>query len=306
MWRYKKLTALFLLFSAIYLAQSVLIKPDQTALDKYHISASQAVALGLTVAIPYIVIWFIALLGYLRLRSYAESIADSQDGAAFTIISCGVGLLALWLPISAIIGGFSTHYYAVHPSATATMVILNNYLNLALLFPGFLITYCGTRKLLAVINKSRPALPQKVMLLFICFAVLYTFLVLHDPARLAPTHAVTTAAYYLPDWLIVTTLVIPRLVMWFLGIQAVYNMYWYRQKVKGSIYKQALDHVAQGVGGVVLSTIVLYCVQSLSSPLNQLNLALLLLVVYLLLIIVSIGYLLIAQGAKKLQRLEEL
>lgn len=305
-WKYKKITGLFVLFSAIYLIQAVFTEPDQAALDKYNISAAQAVLLGLTIAIPYVVIWFFALLGYVRLRFYTESIRHSEDGEAFTMISRGVAWLALWLPVSAVAGGLVSRHYTAHPEAAPLMVMLNNYLNLALLFPAFLLTYLGATKLLGVVKRLHAALPPWLFLVFIAFAALYTFLVLHDPARQVPTDGVTVAAYYLPDWLIVTSFVIPRLIMWFLGIQAVYYVYLYSRKIKGSIYRQALSHLAQGIGGVVLATIVLRGVQSLSSPLSQANLAVLLIIIYLLLIVLSVGYVLIAKGARNLQRLEDL
>ncbi|HYH36226.1 MAG TPA: hypothetical protein VD706_01870, partial [Candidatus Saccharimonadales bacterium] len=66
MLKYKWLSGLFITFSLVYVAQTALIRPDQATLDKYHLSAAQAVVLGLTVALPYLVIWFIALVGYLR------------------------------------------------------------------------------------------------------------------------------------------------------------------------------------------------------------------------------------------------
>lgn len=304
--RYKKVTALLVAFSAIYLVQAVWTQPDKATLIKYHITAGQEVALVLTIAIPYIVIWVIAVVGYLRVRSYAESIGDSKDGLAFAGIARGLAWLAFWLPVSAVLASFTTDFYTAHPASTVAMIRLTDYLNLLILLPAFLITYTGTRKLLPLIKKSTISLPLRLMVAYICFAVLYTFLVFHDPARQLPTKSTTVAAYYLPDWLIVTTFVIPRLIMWFMGVQAVYTMYLYRHKVKGTLYKSALNNLARGVGGMVVGSIVLRCAQSLSSPLSGLGLAWLLLIIYALLVILSIGYVLIAKGAGSLQQLEEL
>ncbi len=305
MFKYKWLSVLFVAFSAIYLAQAVLIAPDKAVLTKYHITAGQGVALTLSVAIPYLLIWATALIGYLRLRDYTAAINDSPDGTAFTVISRGMLLLTLWLPLSALLSGLVAHYYHLHPSSTANLVRLNNYANLIILLPAFLLANQGARKLLSLVKRPSYQIPQRITLLFIGFAALYTFLTLNDSARQGPTHTVTVASYYLPDWATVLTIVIPRLVMWFLGIQAVYFIYVYTQKVKGSLYKAALRNVTRGLAGVVIATIMLRCFQSLSSQLAHLGLGLILLIVYVLLLVIGSGYVLIAKGAKKLRRLEE-
>jgi hypothetical protein len=303
---YKKLTGLFIVFSIAYLLLSILLPLDKASLAKYHLTSGSAAALTFTVTIPYLVIWFIALVGYLRLKAYTEAIGDGKDGEAFAMISKGILCLSLWLPVSALIGSATTGYFHANHSSTPLMINLNNYANLIILFPAFLLVNLGSKKLLTIIRKPEAALPQTIMMVFIGFSALYVFLVLRDPARQFPTHSVSTASYYLPDWLIVTTIIIPRLITWFLGVQAIHNIYLYRNKIKGLIYKDALKSLANGIGGVVLTVVVLRCFQSLSSQLNQLSLSLILLIVYLLLILISIGYILIAKGAKSLQKIEEI
>lgn len=304
--KYKMLSALFVTFSLIYLLHGILIPPDKAILEKYDVSAGQMVGLLLTITIPYVVIWFVALVGYLRFRHYTQSIKGSKDGAAFTIICKGLLLFTLWLPLSALTGTLTDHYADLHPSATANMVRLDNYVNLLLLLPAFLLVNQGAKKLLAIIRQSANLFPQKGVILFIIFASLYVFLVLQDPARQLPTESVKTAAYYTPDWVTLTTMIIPRLIMWFLGAQTVYYIYSYAKRVKGSLYKDALNTLGRGLGAVVVAVIALRCFQSLSTQVAYLNLGLLLLVVYALLGIIASGYILILKGAKKLQRIEEL
>lgn len=303
--KYKWLTLLFATLAVVYLVQGVLVTPDQEVLAKYHISSTQAIGLALTIAVPYLTIWFIALGGYLRFKDYTRAIAGSHDGAAWTTISRGILLLSLWLPVSAVLTSLVTNYYHHHPAATAGLVRLDNYANLLLLLPAFWLINRGAQQLLVLVKRPLYRLPQAVLLSFIAFAALYVFLTLQDPARQLPTSDVEVASYYLPDWAIVTTIIIPRLIMWFLGIQAIYYIYLYAQKIKGSLYRQALRNLARGLAWVVLMIIVLRCFQSLSAPLARLNLSLLLLLIYVLLALVSVGYVLIAKGARKLHRLEE-
>lgn len=304
--RHKKTTAVFILLAGLYIAQSLLVAPDQEILDKYHITAAQADALSLTIALPYVIIWFIALIGYLRLRSYALSIKGTKDGEAFRKIGIGILLLTIWLPLSTLVSSFASQIYHDHPTFTDDLVRLVNYANVLILFPAFLIINQGSRKLLALTRTTIQSPSQRVTLVFIALSALYVFLTLQDPARSVATASVMTASYYQPDWLIITTLVIPRLLMWFLGIQAVYNIYLYSKKVKGAIYKSSLRNLAMGIGGVVLISILLRCLQSLSSQIGNFSLGLLLLIIYFLLIIISAGYILISRGANSLQQIEEL
>ncbi len=299
------LSSLYVLFIAVYLFQILALPADKATLKKYHLGTTQVRVLALTVAIPYIIIWLVALVGYLRLKAYTGLIKKDKDGAAFQKISQGIFWLTLWLPLSTIIANFFSQFYGSHHGVTANLIRLNNYLFLILLFVGFLLVNRGTNKLLVLVKKPAWLAKQSVVIVYIIFAALYILLTLHDSARALPTKTVAVASYYEPDWLIVVSLVIPRLIYWFLGVQAVQNIYTYRQKVRGKLYKQALNYLTIGLAGVLVMTISLRCLQSLAAPLAQLSLGLLLGLVYALLILIAISYVFIAKGAKQLQQLEE-
>ncbi len=293
----KFIPLVFIALTLVYPAQSIFIRPDVAVLHKYHITQGKAIFLTLA----------IALFGYLRLAGYTALIRDSKDGKAFVAISNGILALTLWLPINTILTGIARYVNNTHPSATAITVQTTNYINLVLLFTGFLMINNGAQKLLKVIKARNYSYRQiAANSIFIISLVLYIYLVLNDPARQLPNVDVHLATYYLPDWLIISTLVIPRLIMWFLGIQAVQALLDYSRKVKGSIYRSALSSLASGLAFVVISSIALRYFQSLSASLNKLSLNVLLLVVYMLLILISTGYILIAKGSKKLKLIEEL
>jgi hypothetical protein len=304
--RYKKLTSLFAIISLLYVIQAVFTQPDQATLDKYHVSAGQLQIMILTIAIPLLIIWFISLVGYLRFRAYTTAIGKSKDGAAFSRISTGILWFTLWLPVTSLIDGVLTHYYHVHPSATANVVRLINYFNILILLPAFILINQGAMKLLPLVKRPATTMSQGAVLLFIALSALYVFLTLHDPARSVATKGAPTAAYYLTDSLIVTTIIIPRLIMWFLGLQAVYFIYLYRLKVKGAIYRQSLTQLAAGLAGIIVTIIALRCFESLSPQLNELSLAGLLLIIYALLSLLAVAYILLAKGARQLLRIEEL
>lgn len=307
LFKYKKIAVLFGIFSLIYIFQTVILPADKAILIRYHLSRAQAAMLLATVALPYIFIWFMALIGYLRLHDYATAIRKSKDGNAFATIARGVFGITIWLPLSAIVSSATSRFYAQHPDATATMVRLNNYLTLLILFIAFVIIFQGTRRLLIMVKQPSFTMLQVLgIVLFTIMMVLYIVATLHDPARRVPTAKVPVASYYLPDWVTYLTIIVPRIVMWTLGLIAVQYIYMYRRAVKGVIYRDALQYVASGFALVILISVILRYIESLPAEFNSLALGPVLLLIYVLLAIMGSGYALIAKGARQLQRIEEL
>lgn len=304
--RYKRLTIAFAIMALVYLLQSLLATPDPSILHKYQISATQLHLVGLAVAAPYIVIWGIAAAGYLWLHRYAQSLKGTSDGDAFAVISRGVFWLLIWMPVASVAGGLVNDLGREYPHSVELWTILLNYFNLLLLLPGFIYAYIGSRRLLGTLRKRLDIYSLWLTLAFIAFAVLYTFLTLSDDARQTPHGDMTSATYYLDDIWIVLTVIIPRLISWFLGVQAVRNILLFRRVVKGNIYKAALNDLAYGIGGVLVFVVILRCIQSFAAVLAGRSLGFLLLLVYVLLAMIAASFVYVARGARRLRRIEEL
>jgi hypothetical protein len=238
--RYKLLTASFVLMAVVYIIEAFAAPVPAATLHKYHISVTQVHELLAAITLPYLAIWGVALVGYLRLRSYTESLGTSKDGRAFRLITKGVFWFTVWLPLSALLSAWGDYAIRNHTGSTAAIIRMEVYANILLLIPAFVYVFEGSKKLVRVAKSRLVQLPEWLTLSYIAFAALYTYLTLTDSARRVAPDATTYASYYLPDWLIITTVIIPRLILWFLGIQAVYNIVTYRQKVGGIIYRRAL------------------------------------------------------------------
>jgi uncharacterized membrane protein len=300
------ISAVFLALAVAYVFETLTSTVSPATEAKYHASASQIHHLGLAIALPYIVIWVVGLIGYLWLRSYTSYLGESKDAAGFRIITRAVLLFTFWLPFSTLAANLASSYYAIHPDSTALLVRLVNYLNIIILLPAFWWVYQGANRLLSSAKITSTGLSIRQTICYIVFAAIYVFLTFHDPARQNSTDDVLKATYYLNDWWLLFTLVIPRLIMWYIGFAAAASIILYRQKVKGSLYKEALRWVAFGLTGIVISTIVLRTIQSLSTQLSKLSLLVLFLVIYVLLALIATGYVLLAKGASRLQKIEEL
>lgn len=302
----KIVVTVFSAFILTYLAQSLLYAPSAKSLEKYQVSSGQLKIVALAVAVPYIVIWIISVLGYRNLWRYNTRIAGDKDGNSFKWLTLGVLLLAFWLPVSAVFNNFTTRYAATHIDAADLMVQLNNYSNLVILFIAYTFLFIGARQLAALTKKPIKFMPRTVLFVYALFAAWYIWLVLHDAARSIAVREVEAATYYQSDPVIILTIIIPRLAMWLIGLAAVYKIYQYKKQVKGTLYKEALTKLAVGLGWIVVTTIILRLFQTVPIRLSHLNLGAIVLVVYLLLLLLAIGYILLGQGAKRLERLEEI
>jgi sulfite exporter TauE/SafE len=96
----------------------------------------------------------------------------------------------------------------------------------------------------------------------------------------------------------------PYIYTWFIGLLAAYEIYLYAFKTPGIIYRRALKLLALGLGWTIAVSVLSQYITTLTKV-RLLKINALLILVYSLLILLAVGYLLVAWGAKKLQRIEE-
>jgi hypothetical protein len=215
-------------------------------------------------------------------------------------------LLAFSLPLNAIAGTLRNYINVNHQGLTPTTTIMYNYFSLLVTLAGVWLVARGARKLAGTLEKKPYTLNQTFLAsAYTAFCIFYTYVTLTDPTRRVGGGLSGTAAYYLPDFLVFSTIVIPYIILWYLGFRAAYHIELYRKNAPGVLYRKALGYLAAGIAFVVISLMVLRLTTSLSSFLSDLSLQYLLAFVYFLLIVIGLGYGLIAAGAKRLKKIEE-
>ena len=301
-----KLLVTFFIFSITYIGLTFGISPDAAAQAKYNLDNTEIQILRLTLVLPIILIWALAFYGYAKFRDYALTVKDSKEGEGWLNLVRGLLGLALWLPLTSIIGSIGSYIYHKNPGLTETVIITMNYINLIIVLAAFVFLYKGARRLVGSVKTPAPAtLAAESMVLLAALSGLFAYLTLSSPNKTVPVDEVTPAAYYLPDWLLVTTIVIPYIIVFYLGFKVVQHIHSYRKKVQGSIYKEALRYLGAGIGVAVISLMSLRYLTSVTSVFNDSALRTVLLLLYLLIFLIAAGYILIALGAKRLQKLEE-
>jgi hypothetical protein len=109
----------------------------------------------------------------------------------------------------------------------------------------------------------------------------------------------------MPVWLAVLTVIIPYLYAWFVGIMSAYEITLHAKGVKGLLYRKALMNIVTGLLAVVLSFIaVQYLNNAWQMPAHVIFTGHLV-VSTIFRIIGGAGYILMAIGANRLKRIEE-
>jgi hypothetical protein len=252
-----------------------------------------------TLILPFAIIWFSAFYAYDKLEQYAHKLNQAREGKAFKKIADGVRILAWGLVIPLLISLILMAISAHDTGFRTAQIIIGNYLMLLVPLIGFTYISSGTRTL-NVLVKTRPGVIGTRLLIFayIVVGVLFSHFVIHNSnGAINP--------YRLSLWLLIFTIIIPYLYAWLLGLLSSYELWLYAQKTQGLIYKQVLGQVA---GGLVITIIGSICWQYLSSSFeakSKASFSFVFIIFYLLLLLQAIGYGLMAFGARRLKRIEE-
>jgi len=144
---------------------------------------------------------------------------------------------------------------------------------------------------------------QVVIALLTIGGVVYCFLVLRSFNLNSMSD--TQNHYHMPVWLAVLTVIIPYLYAWFVGIMSAYEITLHAKGVKGLLYRKALMNIVTGLLAVVLSFIaVQYLNNAWQMPAHVIFTGHLV-VSTIFRIIGGAGYILMAIGANRLKRIEE-
>lgn len=296
----KKYFWTFIALMVIYVILAFTLPTNPEILQKYNISQNHARVLNLSIVIPLSIVYFSALYGFLRFKSYANTIEKTKEGKPLQYISTGLMVLAFSLPINSILGSLLNYILFQHPDLSATSAIIRNYVSLIFSFVAFLYISRGAESLLSTLKDKKVNYHPAISLLGpILLSSFFSWLV-----TLQSQDQAAKEVYYMPNWIVILTLAVPYVYVWCVAINAARNLYIYKDRVRGVLYKRAIDHLAKGIGVIILLSIFLQLITTIST-FNRLNLTPLLLIVYVLVAMYALGYGWVARGAKKLKQIEE-
>ena len=286
-----------------YVILVFLLPANTVTMRVYHFSSLEYRAALLLVALPSLLTWLAAFIGYAKLRQYVGAISKTPEGAYFDKLATGCLWLAWSLPAASYFGLIANAAADKWPSVHAP-TILGNYINLGLSVVAFSLIGAASRGLVILAKlKFSLASVRAIMLFFLAAGVLYCYLIFRklDLSSLGSTNN----AYSLPIWLVVVTLIVPYLYAWFVGLLAAYEIRLFSRLTDGVLYRQALRLVAAGLTIIILSFIALQYISSVQPSKGHLVLGYRVVLVSVSRVIGGGGFLLLAVGAERLKRIED-
>jgi len=282
-----------------------LIAPSSTATTRYNLNQTQINLLRTTMLLPHLLIWISAAFAFVRFQNYTILIKDTPESPTFKKFTIGILLLLLSVIITALTGAIAS-FYPGSVDVQKASVIARNITTVGLYLLSFLFIFQGSRELNEAKGyKENSTVRFVVMTIIIGLTTAFTWLIFHNDYRTVTNNPLIRPTYYLPDWLIVLTVIIPYIAVWIIGSMAVVKLYTFAKKVPGIIYKQAFLSISKGLIALILLSISLQFLSQLGVIFAGAKLSIILILVYLILFSISIGYMLIARGSRKLSAIEE-
>lgn len=276
--------------------------------NSYDLSVVESRLLSLTLVIPIVVIWALAVFGAVRFKQYADKIKHDTDGRALNVIANGLLLLAFG-SIAGSLFGLLRNYTEYTSTDYQILAILSSYWSVLLLVTVFATMYVGSKRLLEMQQvTTRDIMTRRslyTMLFITTLTVIYTALLFTNGYRNSTPDPTKYSSFYMNDVQLLLTIAIPTAIAWFVGAQAIVNLQLYSQIVKGSIYRRTFGLLSKGLSAVLLFYVLISVLTALSGLFAGISLAYLLVLVYVILLAYGVGFAVIARAAKKLSLIEE-
>lgn len=302
LWRYYSLVVAAWV---VYIVLTILAPASQNT--QVQLSSTAKLVLTATLLIPYMLTWLFAVAGWYYFSRFASDTErkHTRNYAGFRLLSRGLGILIFDLISIPLISAART-VWAADGSAAAILTILSNYFHIIIPLVAFGCLFLGSRKLVqgghyavAIRSTMLPSLVATSL-----FTVLFTVAVFGNTSRQVATEAGRFASYYIPDHLIVLTIIIPLAITWFVGLQAILQIERYVHSLLQAKWRRAIVNLFHGLLAVISSSIILQAITAFGSEqLQQVSLLLIIVIIYLFIILQAVGYLFIRASAKQLRYL---
>ena len=187
----------------------------------------------------------------------------------------------------------------------ANDVIISNYAELLIPLVAFLIVGSAAREIIASRKANLKLWSTRTLMIgFALFGILYCILIFQHFNLSSLSN--TQNPYHLPIWLTLISLIIPYLYGWFIGLLAAYEIGLHALTVKGVIYRRALIYLAVGLATIILASIAVAYITSASPNKAELTLNFKLLLIIIFRILGGLGFIMLAIGASRLKKIEDL
>ncbi len=294
----------YIMVAALYVLLIFILPTNRTVMETHDLTVVQYRVLLFALALPSLLAWLAAFIGYARLYEYSKSVAATSEGSSFQQLAKGCAWLAWSLPAPIILSFLLNAYANSHPHFRPTATIISNYLYLIIPLIALSLIGIASRALTTSASLTfSVARARGIIIGFVVAGLLYCYFTFQQFDLTSFTS--TNNPYYLPLSLMVVSVIIPYLYAWFIGLLAAFEIATFSKNVKGLLYRQALRMLVLGLVAVVVSSIALQYINTISPRDGYLVLDLKLVFVTVFRLLTGLGFVLIAVGANRLKKIEE-
>lgn len=270
--------------------------------NTYHLTLSERDLLQLTIVIPVLVIWLIAINGTVSFLRYAWLIRTSADGQALQLISVGLMILVLFYILQSVLGEVPLYFagkWQLYP-----LLMLANHVPVMLALLGFVVILAGAWKLRELTPRGLSAGGLSAIVFpYAVLGLLFAWLFAHNLSGAPDPNGIPKFAE--PGQLPVLTVAIPYILAWIAGVLAITLIAEYARTIHGTIYRRAVKDLVRGLTGVLFFSILIQLTQLSTGVFASLKLGAILLILYALIVLYAVGFVFLARGARKLSLIEE-
>ena len=273
----------------LYGAFGLFTPAGTTPHTNYHLPFGVLNAIRISILIPILFFWFLAVYGAQSFTHYSELVVHSPEAKPLRYVSIGLYLTLAYFVVGAVFGSL-LDFYTTSPGFPA-LVILHDHLSEVITLVAFGFFFFGTKSL-AIPTQNRPPIRSTAITIIVTTLLAAGFAARFTTETVSKSAAFGSSLAYEPRILLLITLILPYFVAWTLGALSVRNIYTYSRKVNGILYRKALTDLARGLILVIGFSAVGGILMLMSQTTALLGLGPILLLLYLLLLLYGAGYVL--------------
>ena len=262
-WKYSSVA--YALVSVAALIMIILSYKTTRIPEEIQSSAIKCLLIRMSVTIPELVIWAIALRAAVRFKHYVAGIKQGDDGRSLDYIANGVLILVAY--IIAFTSGSLLVELARGGRHLDLAVAINNYLPLFIALSSSIYLYVGSRRLVGLVGlvgRSRRR-GLRYVVPFLAIVALFAINFYTSAVGLIGDNGVPRFTYSIN--VLMLSYVLPYIIVWSLGFLACVNLACYSYHTQGTLYKILFRNLYQGILIIMIS---LFSAQVLTiSPLTM-------------------------------------
>ena len=290
--------------SAAYAAITFITPVDETVLQKYEINVNQLRLIQFVILIPVLVIWSFVLFGYWEFNAYAKRLKGAKESKGIHLISNALGVIAIQIIGLGLINVFYSYINAANGSTEEATTLQNIVYAYASILLGIFAYYYMFKGAESLHQKPIPNYKTKTYALLLLAVFAYTAALTWQKLSDADFGDDTVAGNLSLPMLLIS-IVAPYVISWYLALRSIKVLDHYAKNVKGILYKRIFNNLTQGLKIIIGFSVFSQVLTLFYEQLSALAIQPILIITFLLIICIGIGFMKVAQAAKLLRKLEE-